>query len=70
MVVLYQLWLCLQFVNIVDSFGCGWPVRREFGWGVVDDDGVSIVVTDHIHQEETCLAMISVPGMDLFSKKH
>jgi len=36
--------------QIVGAFILGWVVGQEFGWGAVEDDGVGVLVLDHVHQ--------------------
>jgi hypothetical protein len=45
-----QLRLSFQFVNVVDCL-VGWgSIRKKLCWGTIDNDGVGVVVLNHINQ--------------------
>ncbi len=50
MMVPYQLGLSFQFVNVVDCL-VGWgSIGDKLCWGTIDNDGVGVVVLNHVDQ--------------------
>ncbi len=45
----------------MDGFFGGWVIRQELSWGLVDDDGVSIHISDYIHQRDSPQLVVRVP---------
>ncbi len=46
MEISHQFGFCLQLVNIVDSFLGWWACREKLAWWALDDNCVSVVVSD------------------------
>ena len=40
----------LQLVNVVDGFFGGRAIGQKLSWGSVDNESVSVLVLDHVHQ--------------------
>ncbi len=52
---------CLQLVNVVDGFFGGWAIGQKLGWWPVNDDGVGVLVLDHVYQWDALQFVVSVP---------
>ncbi len=61
MVIPDNLGCGLQFKNVVDGFCGEWLVGQRLGWRLVDNDGVGILVLDHVHQWDAPQLVVLVP---------
>ncbi len=61
MVIPDKLGCGLQFKNVVDGFFGGRSIGQKLGWRPVDDDGVGILVLDHVHQWDAPQLVVLVP---------
>jgi hypothetical protein len=50
MMVPDQLGLSFQFVNIVDCLIRWGSIEEKLCWGTIDNDGVGVVVPNHVNQ--------------------
>ena len=51
----------LQLVNVVDGFFGGRVIGQKLSYWPIDDDGVGVLVLDHVYQWDVPQFVVGVP---------